>query len=117
MASLAWVVHFPPKFPGCDSCLDLIDAELLMSAALDESAIALLTGHTHEPREYTAGPPVMTAGSATQYGEPRGNYLHLVEIRAEGAEKTIIRRTAQWDRKEGEFLPVVSSGGPSVLGA
>jgi 3',5'-cyclic AMP phosphodiesterase CpdA len=85
---IIWAIHFPPAPAQAESYMRLIDREDLIAAA-DGCGVALvLSGHTHEPFEFSSPQysfRVFGTGSATQYDSPEGNFCQIVSIEtAEG---------------------------------
>jgi 3',5'-cyclic AMP phosphodiesterase CpdA len=80
---IIWAVHFPPAPAQAESYMQLIDREDLIAAA-DRCGVALvLSGHTHEPFEFSSPQysfRVFGTGSATQYDSPEGNFCQVVSV-------------------------------------
>ena len=71
--------------------LQLLDAFNLLAAARDEKVLAVLCGHTHKRSALLLDPrapdvPFCLCGSTTQYHEPNGNFLNLIDITLDSAE-------------------------------
>jgi hypothetical protein len=86
-----WVVHFLPL--QTNAWLRLLDADLLLAAASEERIPAVLCGHTHGPSALLADPAApggrfCLCGSTTQYCEPNGNWVNLLDITITLAEAT-----------------------------
>lgn len=52
--AVIWAVHFPPFFPQLNSNLALLQEQTLVDAAHSNNISLIMTGHTHEPMQYTA---------------------------------------------------------------
>lgn len=80
---IIWAVHFPPAPAQAETYMRLIDREALIAAAHACGVALILSGHTHEPFEFSSpqyGFRVFGTGSATQYDSPEGNFCQVVSI-------------------------------------
>lgn len=80
---IIWAVHFPPAPAQAESYMRLIDREGLITKAHDCGVSLILSGHTHEPFEFSSpqyGFRVFGTGTATQYDSPEGNFCQVVSI-------------------------------------
>lgn len=110
--AVVWALHFAPGFRGISRLLKLIDADKVTRAARRCGVELVLSGHTHEHREYRRHQvTVMCAGTATQHRSRDGNAVHLVDIRV-GREGTRCRRVdLVFDDDTGTFEEIRGGSG------
>src|SRR5262249_27793589 len=80
---IIWALHFPPVYPQITSGMKLIDDEAVRRSANENGVSAILSGHTHNPFEFSSPRirfRVLCAGTATQSNSPQGNYCQLMSI-------------------------------------
>jgi predicted phosphodiesterase len=104
--AVMWAVHFPPRFEGVSSFLELMDEELLVEAAQRAGVGYLLCGHTHKPNYYVIDRDlyVHCAGSATQRGR-QPNTMHQLDIYIErGSIERFVCSSLTYDQARGQFI-------------
>jgi hypothetical protein len=103
-----WAVHFPPAFEGLSASKSLLQAADLVSKAEDLDVQALLAGHTHIHKDYSATPyvRVLCAGTATQ-NDSATKHCQIISIeRTSGHSSAIDVNHYEWDRDAVTFRPM-----------
>lgn len=101
---IIWAMHFPPAPSPAASYMRLINREALIAKAEDCEVDLILSGHTHEPFEFSSpqyGFRVFGTGSATQYDSPEGNFCQVVSIETETDGFVIETKHYRFDEMSG----------------
>jgi hypothetical protein len=99
-----WVAHFPPV--PCKSSLQLIDGEHFQWLAAANGVAFIMAGHLHKKdvQLSTNGTPVICAGSMCVCEGYDNNWIHCIEVIAEGALVKEVRKSDfLWNDNVGDF--------------
>lgn len=82
-STVLWLIHFLPF--NVNRWLQRLDVGPLLAAASAEQIPAVVCGHTHGPSAFLTDPAApgvqfCLCGSTTQYHEPNGNWVNLLDV-------------------------------------
>jgi hypothetical protein len=78
---VVWFIYFPPN-PDIVLHECLLNYDLVEQASKTYGVAVVLSGHTHRNIVYPArnGCEIWNGGSATQFSEPKGNWIQLLKF-------------------------------------
>lgn len=110
--AVLWMTHFPPRFPR--RRIDLRQEQSLVNTARELDVPYILSGHTHEAREYQVGMTVggrlirvLCSGSSLAYGEALRSFYEIeLEITDNRVTNVISRPYWHHARRDNETKAV-----------